>query len=150
MEHESALTAGAMNAARRSRNQREFHHSWTQINTDKNPAKRWWQKNRPRKIGAVLPDFNRGWDRMNADEAGHKRSQRHEDLNRRGALQREIKLRGMRALLWKHGTRRRGRPRYFGNRSLTRDRSSFNSFTVASIFERLKSLTGRPWTISSF
>jgi len=38
---------------------------------------------------------------------------------------------------------------YFAKSSLTSDRSSFNSFTVASILARLKSFRGRPWTISS-
>jgi len=39
---------------------------------------------------------------------------------------------------------------HFGSKSATNERSSFNSFTVASILPRLKSLTGTPWTISSF
>ncbi len=33
---------------------------------------------------------------------------------------------------------------HFGNKSATSARSSFNSFTVASIFARLNSLTGTP------
>src|SRR5580658_9634140 len=39
---------------------------------------------------------------------------------------------------------------YFGSKSDTIARSSFNSFTVALIFPRLNSLTGTPGTISSF
>src|ERR1051325_9591923 len=39
---------------------------------------------------------------------------------------------------------------YFGNNSTTSDFSSFNSFSVAVIFARLKSLSGTPWTISHF
>ncbi|OQB88620.1 MAG: hypothetical protein BWX84_02887 [Verrucomicrobia bacterium ADurb.Bin118] len=38
--------------------------------------------------------------------------------------------------------------RYWGSKSFTSARSSFNSFTVASIFPRLNSLSGTPCTIS--
>ena len=36
---------------------------------------------------------------------------------------------------------------HFGSKSATMARSSFNSLTVASIFARLNSFTGTPWTI---
>ena len=39
---------------------------------------------------------------------------------------------------------------FYGINSLTSDFSSFNSATDASIFARLKSLIGRPCTISHF
>jgi len=46
--------------------------------------------------------------------------------------------------------RRRERANYLGNRSVTRERSSLSSFTVASILPRLNSATGKPCTISRF
>src|SRR6266498_1254190 len=39
---------------------------------------------------------------------------------------------------------------YFASKSATSDFSSFNSFSEAVIFERLKSLIGSPGTISQF
>src|SRR5436309_6595294 len=67
----------------------------------------------------------------------------------------------------RHQQRHRGRPtrfllsspedneprtggRSYGTKSLTSDSSSFNSATDASIFSRLKSFIGSPWTISHF
>src|SRR5436190_4672384 len=61
-----------------------------------------------------------------------------------GLDEREIGQRSQVACLWR-------KQHYLGGKSsATSERSSFNSFTVASIFERLNSFTGRPSTISSF
>src|SRR5664280_2083583 len=73
------------------------------------------------------------------------------ELARLAMRRNEVEIRWLACSIWWvcrcRGTRRRSSaalPNHFGSKSATRARSSFNSFTVASIFARLNSLSETP------